>query len=213
MSGCGERALMGQKIRVMVVDDSLVFRTLLRDTLAECDRIEVVSLAVNGKLALPRIRHYRPDVLILDQEMPEMDGLETLALVRREFPGIRVIMFSSHTVQGARVTIRALALGAHDFVTKPGPSADPRKTIETRLLPLILSIGEPATLPVAPVSAGHPPLRSVVRSGSCGAVAIGISTGGPAALHQLLPQLPATLGGAVFIVQHMPPLLDRKSVV
>jgi len=197
----------------MIVDDSLVFRTLLRETLGNFPEIEVVSQAVNGKLALPRIRHYVPDVLILDQEMPVMNGLETLEVVRKEFPEIRVIMFSAHTVQGAKVTIKALALGAYDFVTKPGSEDDPKRMIQDHLLPLVLSVKGPGetekkrTPPEKP-RAGRGALQAIHSSYSV--AAIGISTGGPAALHQLLPLLPGGIRGSLLIVQHMPPIFTRQ---
>lgn len=210
--------LAGQnrKIRVMVVDDSLVFRTLLRDVLGENERIEVVAQAVNGRLALPRVRHYQPDFVILDQEMPEMSGIETLEHLKRDFPEVGVIMFSSHTIEGAKVTIHALELGALDFVTKPDPAkGDPAAYIRKTLLPLVLGLSnrgvgwtteKPEPAAVAP--------QAVVPNqgifGACTCCALGISTGGPAALHSLVPLLSPSVRGPILIVQHMPKLFTKQ---
>lgn len=206
-----------RKIRIMIVDDSIVFRTLLRDVLGENERIEVVTQAVNGRLALPRVRHYQPDFVILDQEMPEMSGLETLELLQRDTPGVGVIMFSSHTVEGAKVTIRALELGALDFVTKPDPSqGDAAAYIRKTLIPLIMELSDIGVVWSEGSSLGErTPTPKLVPSsggvfGSCSCCALGISTGGPAALHTLIPKLAAGLRGPVLIVQHMPRLFTKQ---
>lgn len=204
-----------KKIRIMIVDDSLVFRSLLRDVLGEDARIEVVTQAVNGRLALPRVRHYRPDFVILDQEMPEMSGLETLELLHRDFPGVGVIMFSSHTVEGAKVTIHALELGALDFVTKPDPAkGDPAAYIRRTLLPLVMELSD---LGVAwpgekteEISLPKPEPVTKGVFGACTCCALGISTGGPAALHALVPRLSSAIRGPVLIVQHMPKLFTKQ---
>lgn len=211
----------GEKISVMIVDDSSVYRTLLRDVLAKDDEIEVVAQAVNGRLALPRIRHYRPNVLVLDNEMPEMTGLETLEAMKNEFPDVAVIMFSSHTVQGAKVTIKALELGALDFVTKPDPTLpDPGGFISQNLIPRIKSIihrrrkkAEIASGAIpAPVAPPPPkPARTLLATSRFEACTIGISTGGPAALRTLLPLIKGNMiRGPILIVQHMPPLFTRQ---
>ncbi|HPH02125.1 MAG TPA: chemotaxis-specific protein-glutamate methyltransferase CheB [Spirochaetota bacterium] len=204
-----------KKIRVMIVDDSLVFRTLLRDVLGDDGRIEVVTQAVNGKLALPRIRHYQPDIVILDQEMPELNGLETLELLHKDFPEIGVIMFSSHTVEGARVTIRALELGALDFVTKPDPAkGDAAAYIRRTLIPLVVELSDigvawPAGQKEVQATGEPAPVTKGIF-GACTCCALGISTGGPAALHILVPKLSVSIRGPVVIVQHMPKLFTKQ---
>src|ERR1700691_2989332 len=119
MASVNKRLLRpGERIRVLVVDDSVVIRRLVTHALEEDPLLEVVGVAANGLIALQRIPQLNPDVLTLDIEMPEMNGLETLRRVRREYPQLRVIMFSTLTDRGAAVTLEALTLGADDYVTK-----------------------------------------------------------------------------------------------
>jgi two-component system chemotaxis response regulator CheB len=110
---------LGRPIRVLVVDDSVVIRRLVTQVLAEDPEIEVAGVAANGSIALGRIPQVNPDVVSLDIEMPEMDGLETLRQIRTQYPALRVIMFSTLTARGAQHTLEALSLGANDYVTKP----------------------------------------------------------------------------------------------
>src|SRR4051794_24662509 len=105
-------------IRILIVDDSVVIRKLLTQTLAEAPGLEVVATAGLGRIALTKIPQVHPDIVILDVEMPEMDGIETLKRIRKESPRLPVIMFSTKTERGAAATIEALTSGASDFVAK-----------------------------------------------------------------------------------------------
>ncbi|MCB1192049.1 MAG: chemotaxis-specific protein-glutamate methyltransferase CheB [Leptospiraceae bacterium] len=202
-----------KKISVLVVDDSSIYRQLLRDVLSKDSEIEVVSYAVNGRLALPRVKHYKPNIIILDQEMPEMTGLEFLKVVKKDYPDIGVIMFSSHTQEGAKITISALENGALDFVTKPefSKDKDPEDYIKSKLIPKIKELAySKKIVPVKSRIASTSLSAKVARPGGYDVCAIGISTGGPSALRLLFGQLKRKLKGSILIVQHMPPIFTRQ---
>ena len=130
-------------IRVLVVDDAVVFRRLVSNVLEEDPEIEVVGAVPNGRLAMKKIPQVNPDLIVLDVEMPEMDGLETLAEIRKRNLDLPVIMFSTHTQRGASITLDALFLGATDYLTKPTRSANAEEGmnhIRTELIPKIKAI-------------------------------------------------------------------------
>src|SRR5258708_16556936 len=122
--------LPGERIRVLVVDDSVVIRRLVTLALEKDPELQVVGVASNGAIALQRIPLLDPDVLTLDIEMQEMDGLETLRRLRKDYPDTRVIMFSTLTERGAAVTLEALALGADDYVSKASNEGSLDRSIE-----------------------------------------------------------------------------------
>ena len=208
------------RIRVLVVDDSVVIRRLISQVLSEDDELEVVGVAADGKVALQRIEQLKPDALTLDIEMPEMDGLETLRHIRKLYPHLRVIMFSTLTERGASVTLEALALGASDYVTKAsnaGSLDKSRAALRNELTPKIKQFfgrrGAHQLKPPAPQVAvvgkpAAPPARRTVTLVPR-IVAIGVSTGGPNALAALVPQFPKRFPLPILIVQHMPPLFTR----
>jgi len=204
----------GGKIRVLVVDDSIVIRHLLRQALQEDPDIEVVGAEANGVAALARIPLVSPDLVTLDIEMPEMDGLDTLRQIRKRHPRLRTIMFSTLTTRGGSATFEALSLGADDYVAKGsnnGPLDQSLLALRSELIPKIKQFfvlpAAPATriqsLPIARVEA--PRRRALAPL----VVAIGVSTGGPQALMSVIPKLPAGFPLPVLIVQHMPATFTR----
>jgi len=204
------------KIRILLVDDAVVVRRMLSDVLNDDPMIEVAGTAPNGVIALAKLPQLNPDLVILDVEMPEMDGLQTLAALRKTHRRLPVIMFSTLTQRGATATLDALALGANDYVTKPanvGSVAVAMQRIREQLIPRVkLLCGRgPAPAPAAaPRPALHPPVsRPLSPTGRVEAVLIGVSTGGPNALAEVIPSLPADLPVPVLIVQHMPPIFTR----
>lgn len=204
----------GKRIRVLVVDDAVVVRRMVSDALAADPELEVAGTAANGRLALARIPQLQPDVITLDVEMPELDGLETLRALRKSYPRLPVIMFSTLTERGAAATLDALALGANDYVTKPsnvGSVALAQQRIRDELIPKIKSwCGRPVPSGEgASLSSVSRPSRIATSCARVEIVAVGVSTGGPNALVELLSALPADLPVPVVIVQHMPPVFTR----
>ncbi len=202
----------GKKIRVLVVDDSVVIRRLVTQALEADPRIEIVGAASNGSIALARVPQLAPDVITLDVEMPDMDGLQFLAKFRPQNKDVRVIMFSTLTERGATATMEALTLGADDYVTKVSNVGSLDRSMEalrSELIPKIKQFFEFEDAPrVVPVPRKYTPQRTgttVVPE----AIAIGISTGGPSALGTIVPQFPADFPLPIFIVQHMPPVFTR----
>ena len=200
-------------IRILVVDDSVVIRKLLCDTLSKDPELEVIASAGDGRIALAKISQLHPDMVTLDIEMPVMNGLETLAEIRKSDPKLPVIMFSTLTERGAAATLDALSLGASDYATKPSNTGSPGEAIEAiraELIPKIKALcpaaGTKPRIPPPPRLAApvRPRLRQPVEI-----VAIGTSTGGPNALAEVLPQIPQDFPVPIVVVQHMPPLFTH----
>jgi two-component system chemotaxis response regulator CheB len=205
------------KIRVLVVDDAVTFRRLLADELASDPALEVVGTAANGRIALAKMTQVNPDIVILDVEMPEMDGLATLKELRKTFPRLPVIMFSALTERGASATLDALALGATDYFTKPcsaGGLDGSLQIIREQLIPEIKALcrregrEELATRPV-PLVPRPPSLAPRPSPGPVEVLAIAASTGGPNALAEVFRGFPADFPVPIVIVQHMPPMFTR----
>jgi two-component system chemotaxis response regulator CheB len=198
---------------VLVVDDSVVIRRLLSEVISSDPDMEVAGYAANGKIALSLFDRVSPDIVTLDIEMPVMDGLATLKSMQALHHRLPVIMFSTLTERGAEATIDSLALGASDYVTKPvtaGSYDTARELIRDALLPKIKALchhstGAGKTLTVSLI----PPAHAIKRPQRIEVVAIGCSTGGPNALAQVLPSLPADFPVPVLVVQHMPPTFTR----
>ena len=213
---------MNTPLKVLLVDDSPIFRSVLNKLLSQDSRFQVVGQAKHGREGLEMARSQDPDVVVLDVEMPVMGGIETLKIMKKEFPRLDVIMFSAQTRQGAATTFQALDLGAFDYVAKPetGSIQDSLKAIETDLISKLAHLqsqldrqpkrGHPAvrTLAETPHLVNHP----LPRPDGIGTrvVAVGISTGGPKALAAMIPQLSPNLKAGLLIVQHMPPVFTKS---
>lgn len=203
---------MQRRGRVLIVDDSVVVRSLLTRVLSEAPDIEVVGASANGRLALRRLEKEEVDVVILDVDMPELDGLSTLRILRQAHPHVRVIMFSTLTEAGATATIESLALGAHDYVTKPSATSNAERTAAAVREELarkvhVACFGEALKRTSALQRPDASP--SIAPASTVDIVAIGASTGGPNALAQILSELPADFPVPILIVQHMPVMFTR----
>jgi two-component system chemotaxis response regulator CheB len=202
------------RIRILVVDDSVVIRRVLSDTLSADPRLEVVGVASDGRIALTKLPLLKPDVVTLDIEMPVMNGLEILAEIRKLHPKLPVIMFSTLTEHGAEATLDALALGASDYATKPsntGSAAVAIERVRAELIPKIKALcGDASTLKLAPLRGTHARLKARTRNHPrIEILAIGTSTGEPNALAEVLPRIPADFPVPIVVVQHMPPIFTR----
>jgi two-component system chemotaxis response regulator CheB len=212
------------KIRVLVVDDAVVMRRIISDVIGHDPELEVAAVAANGKIALQRIPQVNPDVVTLDVEMPEMDGVTTVREIRKLYPKLPVVMFSTLTQRGAEVTLDALSAGANDYVTKPanvGSVTESMNRLATELLPRLKAFFQPKSGP-PPLPAGSRPFTPVpVPSqslaprpprgprGPVEIVCLGTSTGGPNALADVFSMIRKPLPVPVVIVQHMPPVFTK----
>ena len=197
---------MSSKVRVLVVDDSALMRKLIPQILAKDDSIEVVGTAMDGTFGLKKIEDLKPQVVTLDLEMPGMNGIDMLKQTMRKLYAVPVIVVSSHSTEGAAITLKALGLGAFDFVAKPSDVSTRMPEIAAELIAKIKAaanskkvsvrpLAETAQYGKAPASSSQPPTRIVT---------IGVSTGGPHALQYVFSQLPADFPGTILVVQHMP---------
>ncbi len=219
------------KIKILVVDDTIVYRKIISDVLHDMPDVEVVGSANNGKIALSRIKSLKPDLVTLDIEMPEMSGIEVLEHLKHIPDAPIAVMLSTLTHKGSDMTIRALELGAFDFIPKPdgGRMAENIIKIKKAFTPIFESykrqrairlklkggrstnesihLRKPVSRPVAGrVTAGAGTKRSTLSE----IVGIGISTGGPNALSKMIPMLTDKINVPVLIVQHMPPMFTAS---
>ena len=209
------------KIRVLIVDDSVVARKAISDAISTDPAIEVAGIAANGKIGIAKIAQVCPDIVILDLEMPGLNGLETLTEIRKLYPRLPVVMFSAWTQRGAAATLDAFARGASDYVAKPVGEfspADVQQTLQDQLIPKIKALcprfKSPSNTPrqhpeqrIQRATASFTPVPKPTPESSDGridVVAIGVSTGGPNALCEILPALQKYFPVPILIVQHMP---------
>ena len=212
------------KIKILIVDDSRIFRSAVAEGLAGADDIEVIGSVWNGIKALEFIRATPPDLVTLDIEMPVMDGLETLQAIQKINAArganqqIGVIMLSSHTVEGADITVKALEAGAFDFIPKP-EGTDLMENIRVLGRQLVTKIRHfratysPSALPRPRISRTpdlKKPSADIYPVSRIRAILIGVSTGGPKALAEILPPLCAKVDVPILIVQHMPPTFTQS---
>lgn len=226
-------------MRVLVADDSVLFRRLISDVLSTLAGVEVIGTAANGKIALQKVRELSPDVLTLDIEMPELDGLGVLdALFSQKTKPPEVLVVSSVSSRAGDLTVRALQKGAFDFISKPeaARSDQSRRHLAAELEPRIRALkhrleirsilaggqlqkSSISPMPMASAEAAQPdaPLDAISRRmqrlshlAKPEMVLIGVSTGGPQALAELLPALPRDIGVPIVIVQHMPPVFTKS---
>ncbi|MEM6654836.1 MAG: chemotaxis response regulator protein-glutamate methylesterase [Planctomycetota bacterium] len=222
-------------LRVLVVDDSALYRKVVRDVLSSAADVEVVGAANNGRIALDQIATLRPDVVTLDLEMPELDGIGVLRELAKRPNRPAAIMVSAFTARGAEATTTALQEGAFDFILKPTTKSLSQSVEQLRrdLLPKLRACSvqqagrrAATATPVASRAVKPPPQQAARPAGPVGPAAIkrpdvigiAVSTGGPQALTQLLPALPADFACPIVMVQHMPPMftgslardLDRR---
>lgn len=241
--------MVDKDIKVLVVDDTVTDRQLLSKIVSGFDMVEVIGTAPNGKIALSKIRILQPDLVLLDVYMPEMDGIQTLEHIKKEFPHIDVIILSALDHENAQLTMAALSAGALDFITKPkGPSYEANLSELTLSLSRLVSIARtrkysrqvrgisdnkpiskknlipdlkanlirhPAVQHVIPKP--EPPIHlskeKIRKSGKIDVVAIGVSTGGPNALQEIIPKLDADIPVPILTVQHMPPMFTASLAV
>lgn len=208
------------KIRAMVIDDSAFMRKVIKNLLQESGKIEVIDTARNGKDALDKLQHITPDVITLDVEMPIMNGIEFLEKLFA-FKKIPVVMLSSLTTNGASETLRALDLGAVDFITKPsGVFPFELENLQSEIVEKVLSAAAIDVNKIKVKAENRIVDRPIIQTDRKkdlykqtqvtpkqfrDLVAIGTSTGGPRALQEVLVKLPANFPAPILIVQHMPP--------
>ncbi len=205
------------KIKVLIVDDSIFMRKLISDFVSKDDRLQVAGTAKNGQEAIKLTAELKPDVITMDVEMPEMDGLTALKQIMQKFP-TPVLMVSSLTEKGAYETIKALQLGAVDFVQKPSGSvsldlfrvkeeliAKIKAVSKARLSKTAIPVRQTPISPKAGEKAAKIEKQPKNVTDFKQLFAIGTSTGGPKALETVITGLPANFKDPVLVVQHMPP--------
>jgi len=225
--------LDSEPIKVLVVDDTLFYRKILCDVINEIPGVKTIGTASNGRIALSRVSSLKPSLVVMDIHMPEMDGIETLENIKKDWPDIGVIMISAHNQKDSKITMKALEMGAFDFIPKPESENMEQNLNEIKkaLVPMIKAFLRRKEIrsilkrqKIPEIKKPQPPVKTNESSDfikkrmekiaantrlKSQVVAIGISTGGPNALAVVIPKLPADLNVPVLIVQHMPPVFTN----
>jgi len=219
-------------LKVLIVDDTIVYRKIVSDVLSNLPDVEVVGSAHNGKAAITKLTSLKPDLLTLDIEMPEMNGLEVLEYIKDKGLDVGAVMLSTLTHEGGEMTMKALDLGAFDFILKPqeGNMAENTEALKKTIVPILKAFSRRNEIKhllkgkIGPKGSNKedkrlsgsnqvvqrmPSVIGRLRQKS-EIIAIGISTGGPKALAQMMPSLPSNLGVPILIVQHMPPMFTMS---
>ncbi|MCA9150282.1 MAG: response regulator, partial [Planctomycetales bacterium] len=211
---------MGQVIRVMLADDSSIVRRLMTQVISANPRCQLVYSAKNGQEAVDNFKSVAPDLVLLDVEMPVLDGIEAVKQLKALDADLPIIMCSSLTSRGGQATIEALANGANDYITKPagvGHVNEALAQLERELMPKIILWGDrrlsrraaKAAIAGKQVTPAKITPQSAASLGPIGIVAVGVSTGGPNALAEFLPGLAEQLSVPMVIAQHMPPTFTK----
>jgi len=214
---------MNERIKILVVDDSISYRQIMQRVIANIPDAECVATAASGPIALRKIQELQPDLVLLDMVMPDMDGVATLQRIKQHYPAVEAIMISSFDMGNAKETLRSLQIGALDFIAKPKTNP-PEQGIDEwvqYLRPLVdllqtkklARFGQEKPFPARPektIASDQRPIPPRMNHKQIDLIVIGISTGGPKALDQLMPQLPAGLPCPIIIVQHMPPMFTES---
>lgn len=201
----------GDRIRVLVVDDSVVIRRTISMALEAEPQIEVVGVASNGELALQKVDQLNPDVMTLDVEMPGMNGLDVLSEIRKRRPSLRVIMLSTLTEAGAKTTLEALSRGADDCIAKSGGGGSIEENVRILREQLVSKIKQffRSSTPAWSGSRAQKPADRPAVAETVSGVVLGVSTGGPTALAELFQHLKTGMQLPLLIVQHMPPMFTN----
>ncbi len=216
--------MRNDKVKVLIVDDTVLYRKIIKDTLQTFPNVEIVGSAPNGKIALSKLNTLQPDLMTLDLEMPEMDGLETLRELKKTENIPCSVMVSAHTTKGASVTMDALSLGAFDFIAKPsgGDMQSNIANLKLQFEPVLKAFLAKQGINLRGATRDEKVLDNIPREGiptqnfapispllKPEVVAIGISTGGPKALAEVIPKIDPKIGVPILIVQHMPPIFTK----
>ena len=217
---------MSEVLKVLIVDDSITYRAILTSVLHSIPEVSVVGTASNGKSALVKLSQVEVDMVLLDIEMPEMDGLQALHQISKVHPQLGAIMVSGTNRHSADITIQALEAGALDFVSKPDMNSVDENIdiLKNKLLPIFKQFlvsrsqrNKATPIAISKVSLPAPVIQPISASPltqsqleQVDIIVIGVSTGGPNALNELIPRLPSEIGVPILLVQHMPPMFTAS---